>query len=149
MVFRLSQFLILFVTSLLLSAPGTAYAGGQGDLIVETRDGPVKFTVEYAITPEEKSKGLMFRKSLPQKTGMLFIYQKPRQITMWMKNTPLSLDMFFINKKGVIRYIEEKTQPNSTRQIHSGGRILAVLELAAGTAENYGIRVGDTVKLPN
>jgi len=124
-------------------------AGGWGVIQVITKDGPVSFTVEYAITPKEKAQGLMNRKNLPQNQGMLFIYQKPKMITMWMKNTPISLDMFFINKNGVIRFIEEKTEPNSQRQIHSGGQVSAVLELVAGSAETYGIKVGDVVKLPN
>ncbi|WP_206201964.1 DUF192 domain-containing protein [Terasakiella sp. SH-1] len=126
-----------------------AYSAGKGYITIITKDGPVKLLVEYAITPAEKAKGLMHRKSLPKKQGMLFIYQKPRAITMWMKNTPLSLDMFFINHKGRIRRIEEKTEPNSTRQIHSGGRVSAVLELAAGSAEDFGISVGDQVILQN
>ena len=140
---------LLFVGFFSLTTATLSWAGQTGPVYIVTKDETLKFNVEYAITPEEKAKGLMFRKSLPKRGGMLFIYQKPRQITMWMKNTPLSLDMIFINRRGVIRYIEEKTQPNSTRQIHSGGKVSAVLEVAAGTVENLGIRVGDQVKLPN
>lgn len=135
------------VISLVISAH-TAMAAGQGILKIQTYRGPVNFVVEYAITPEEKSKGLMNRKTLAQNHGMLFIYQSPKSVTMWMKNTPLSLDMVFINRMGRIRFIEEKTQPNSTRQIHSGGQVSAVLEVPAGTVENHGIKVGDLVVLP-
>ncbi|MDV7338802.1 DUF192 domain-containing protein [Terasakiella sp. A23] len=133
----------LFLFTILFTI--NAQAGGAGPITIVTNEGRITFNVEYAISPEEKAKGLMHRKSLPAKSGMLFIYQKPRIVTMWMKNTPMSLDMFFINRKGRIRYIEEKTQPNSTRQINSGGRISAVLELRGGSAEDFGIKVGDEV----
>jgi len=122
-------------------------AQGAGKVTIITREGPVTFSVEYAITPEQKAKGLMFRKNMAKKHGMLFIYQKPTTVTMWMKDTPMSLDMFFIKRNGLIRYIEEKTQPNSTRHINSGGQVMAVLELRAGSAEDYGIKVGDQVIL--
>lgn len=139
--------LLIAICLTILTTP--TQAAGSGKLKIKTQSGTVQFKVEYAITPAEKAKGLMYRTSLPHNTGMLFIYQKPTLVTMWMKNTPLSLDMFFINKMGRIRFIEEKTQPNSTRQIHSGGQISAVLELPAGSAENHGIKVGDLVILPN
>lgn len=125
----------------------SSLAQGMGKVTIITREGPVTFSVEYAITPEQKAKGLMFRKNMAKKHGMLFIYQKPTTVTMWMKDTPMSLDMFFIKRNGLIRYIEEKTQPNSTRHINSGGQVMAVLELRAGSAEDYGIKVGDQVIL--
>lgn len=129
--------------------PSTLLAAGKGQIEIITTEGKVKFSVEYAVSAAEKAKGLMYRKTLPKKKGMLFIYQKPRLITMWMKNTPLSLDMFFINRKGRIRHIEKMTEPNSTRQIHSIGKVSAILELVAGSADDFGIRVGDEVKFLN
>jgi uncharacterized protein len=124
-----------------------AQAGQTGSLQIVTSKGPVMFAVEYAITPKEKAQGLMYKESVPKSTGMLFIYQTPKEITMWMKNTPVSLDMIFISNRGRVRYIEEKTEPNSTRQIHSHGKVSAVLEVVAGTVEDFGIKVGDEVIL--
>ncbi|WP_417782471.1 DUF192 domain-containing protein [Terasakiella pusilla] len=145
---------IRIITTLCLSAllflsalVSQSYAAGKGPLKIETKEGVIQFNVEYAITQEEKAKGLMFRNSLGPREGMLFVYQSPTTVTMWMKNTPISLDMFFINRRGVIRYIEEKTQPNSTRHIDSRGKISAVLELRGGSAEDFGIKVGDRVIL--
>lgn len=144
-----------FIFSILLSAflltvhSTVLSAAGKGQIEILTREGKVRFSVEYAVTVDEKAKGLMYQKMLPKKHGMLFIYQKPKHITMWMKNTPISLDMFFINRKGRIRHIEKMTQPNSTRQIHSLGKVSAVLELIAGSADDFGISVGDEVKFLN
>jgi len=145
---RISLLFILFFLGLFLS-PAETLAGGKGKIKIQTSYGLVEFVVEYAISPEEKSKGLMHRKSLGKNQGMLFVYQKPALVTMWMKDTPISLDMFFINRDGRIRSIEERTQPNSQRQIHSGGQVSAVLELIGGAAQDFGIKVGDLVILPN
>ncbi|WP_084149082.1 DUF192 domain-containing protein [Terasakiella pusilla] len=134
---------LLFLSALV----SQSYAAGKGPLKIETKEGVIQFNVEYAITQEKKAKGLMFRNSLGPREGMLFVYQSPTTVTMWMKNTPISLDMFFINRRGVIRYIEEKTQPNSTRHIDSRGKVSAVLELRGGSAEDFGIKVGDRVIL--
>jgi len=140
---------ILFSALLLTMQTSMSWAAGTGEIEIITRNGKVRLSVEYAVTPEEKSKGLMFTKELPARHGMMFIYQTPKQITMWMKNTPISLDMFFINRKGRIRSIEKMTQPNSVRQIHSIGKVSAVLELIAGSADDFGISVGDEVKFLN
>jgi len=126
----------------------TAQAQAIGQITIQTQAGPVQITAEYAITSQQRARGLMGRTSLPERHGMLFIYEKPQPITMWMKDTPLSLDMFFINRRGIIRRIEEKTEPNSTRKIHSAGKAIAVLELAGGSAKRLGIKAGDQVILP-
>jgi hypothetical protein len=64
---------------------------------------------------------------------------------MWMKNTLAPLDMVFINQDGTIRSIVENTVPESLAVIDSRGSVRATLELAAGTAERLGLRVGDKV----
>ena len=65
------------------------------------------FDVEIANTPAKRAKGLMYREFLGTKSGMLFMYDKPGQLNFWMKNTPLSLDIIFFDKKGLIRSIFE------------------------------------------
>lgn len=138
---------IIFVTLCFCISSVSAQAETNGFVHIETGDRTVTFKVEYAVTPEQKAKGLMHRKSLPQDHGMLFIYPSAQSVTMWMKDTPVSLDMIFINRRGYIRYIEKHTQPNSLRKINSGGKVSAVLEVPAGTSDHYGIKVGDKVRL--
>lgn len=146
---RIQLLLPVFVFFLCCAFHATALAAGSGKIQILTSKGAVTFKVQYAITPEEKAKGLMFKESLPNKSGMLFIYQTPKEVNMWMKNTLMSLDIFFITRKGRIRTIQEKAEPGSTRLIPSGGKVVAVLEMIAGTAESYGIKVGDQVNLLN
>jgi uncharacterized membrane protein (UPF0127 family) len=115
-------------------------------LVIVTRDNRrLDFTVEMALTEAQQVVGLMFRKSVPPNTGMLFDWGRERESDMWMRNTVSSLDMLFINADGSIRHIAERTVPQSLAVISSGGKVRATLEIAAGTAEALNIRVGDKV----
>jgi uncharacterized membrane protein (UPF0127 family) len=112
-----------------------------------TRDGVRHdFNVEMAITPDQQTVGLMFRPSVPADGGMLFVWDKPHDSQMWMRNTIAPLDMVFINADGTIRSIAEDTVPQSLAIIDSHGPVRATLELAAGTTARLGIRVGDKVE---
>jgi uncharacterized protein len=116
-------------------------------LVITTHDGQQHvFNVEIARTPDQQETGLMFRPTVPPDGGMLFDFGPPHEIQMWMKNTIASLDMVFINQDGTIRSIAENTVPESLAVIDSRGPVRATLELAAGTTERLGIRVGDKVK---
>jgi len=117
------------------------------ELTVVTPGGEVAIRAEVALTPEEQARGLMFRRSLAPKSGMIFIYTPPQPVSMWMKNTLISLDMLFIDANGRIQRIARRTEPYSERVIPSGGPVVAVLELAGGAAERLGITVGSTIDL--
>jgi uncharacterized membrane protein (UPF0127 family) len=115
-------------------------------LAVTTASGTHRFTVEMAVTPEQRARGLMFRRRLAADHGMLLVYETERDVAIWMKNTYLSLDILFVGGDGRIRHIVERAPPLSTRVMPSGAPVRAVLELPAGTAARLGIRVGDRVR---
>lgn len=117
-------------------------------LTIQTSTSIEKFIVEIADDEDERQVGLMFRKDLPVGQGMLFDFGAERLVTMWMRNTPLSLDMVFVNRLGTIVRIAEGTTPFSTDIVSSGEPVLYVLELNAGEAKATGIRRGDTVRHP-
>jgi uncharacterized membrane protein (UPF0127 family) len=117
-------------------------------LEIVTTSGVQFFSVEMATTEEERTTGLMYRKELPDGKGMLFDFSPEQQVSMWMKNTYISLDMIFIRADGRILRIAENTEPQSTSIISSGGLAKGVLEVIAGTAKKYGIRPGDRVGHP-
>jgi uncharacterized protein len=123
-------------------------AASFGTLEIATRSGVHIFSVEMATTSEEKEKGLMYRKELADGKGMLFDFSPEQPISMWMKNTYISLDMIFIRADGRILRIAENTEPESTAIISSGGLARGVLEVPAGTAKKYGISPGDRVSHP-
>lgn len=116
-------------------------------LVIVGKDGVRhEFEVEMALTPEQQTVGLMFRKTVPPDGGMLFDWGTTRDSAMWMRNTVSPLDMIFINSDGTIRRIAEDTVPQSLATIDSGGPVRATLEVAAGTAKRLGIHVADKVE---
>ncbi len=103
------------------------------------------FQVELADSHEKRRQGLMHRTTLAEDAGMLFDFEREQPINMWMKNTPLSLDMLFIGDGGRIVRIAENTEPYSLKRIPSGRPARAVLEVRAGTSARLGIEVGDHI----
>jgi uncharacterized membrane protein (UPF0127 family) len=117
----------------------------RDELTVESRTGAHHFSIEVAVTPEQRGQGLMFRERLPAEAGMLFVYPGEQMISMWMKNTLIPLDMLFIAEDGRIIRIAERAIPGSTATISSGQPARAVLELNGGTAARLNIAPGDRV----
>ena len=111
-----------------------------------TAHGTHVIDVEIADTPQEKAQGLMFRTHLDDNSGMLFAYDTPQEITMWMRNTYIPLDMVFIRADGTVHRIEARTEPLSEDIIASRGDVTACLELAGGAAERLGLKPGDRVE---
>jgi uncharacterized protein len=131
-----------------LLAAASALAGEKGTIVFKTETGEHSFDIEVMTTMAERAKGLMFRRSLPAKSGMLFVYDRPQAATMWMKNTYIPLDMVFIAEGGEVHRIEANTEPFSTAIISSEGDIIAVLELNAGEAARIGLKRGDRAIFP-
>ena len=142
--------LVIALSALLL---GLATSGRLGaaelqTLAIASKTGTHEFTVEMALTEAEKARGLMFRRALLEGRGMLFDFIREQQVSFWMKDTSLSLDIIFIGADGRIRRIASNTQPQSERPIPSRGPVRAVLEVIAGTAKKLGIAPGDRVMHP-
>jgi uncharacterized membrane protein (UPF0127 family) len=128
--------------------PAAVHAASLEALEIVSKSGVQVFSVEVMRTPDERSKGLMFRRELPDGRGMLFDFSPEQNVSMWMKNTYLSLDMIFIRADGRILRIAENTTPESEAIIPAGGSVRGVLEVIAGTAKKYGIAPGDRVAHP-
>jgi uncharacterized protein len=140
--------LVALVTALGAFASPASQAASFQPLEIVAKNGVHVFSVEMATTEEEKTTGLMYRKELPDGKGMLFDFSPEQQVSMWMKNTYIPLDMIFIRADGRILRIAENTEPLSTKIIPSGGPAKGVLEVIAGTAQKYGIQPGDRVAHP-
>jgi uncharacterized membrane protein (UPF0127 family) len=139
---------ILALAALWIAAAPTVRAAEQQTVEIASKSGVHVFSVDLATTDEERTRGLMFRRSLPESYGMLFDFKRDQDVSMWMKNTYVSLDMIFIRSDGRILRIAENTEPESERIIPSGGPVRAVLEVLAGTAKKFGIQAGDRVASP-
>jgi uncharacterized protein len=107
-----------------------------------------KIDIWVADNDARRMRGLMFVEHMADDAGMLFIYPQPQPISMWMKNTHLSLDMLFVRANGRVESIAANTKPMSTDTISSKGDVVAVIELKAGTAARLNIRPGAQVIHP-
>ena len=142
---------LLAVGALFLAFPSAGRGAelSKSPLSIRTADGTDhRFTVELASTGPEREQGLMFRTALAPDAGMLFDFKEVEPVVMWMKDTPLPLDMLFIARDGRIVRIAERTVPFSRTMISSGGPVLGVLELNGGTAARLKIKPGDRVIHP-
>jgi uncharacterized membrane protein (UPF0127 family) len=116
-------------------------------LVAETAAGARSFTIEVADDSAERSAGLMFRETMADDHGMLFVFDATQPVGFWMKNTVMPLDLLFIGEDGRIEAIKQG-EPQSEAVISPGVPVRFVLELKAGTAARDGIETGDLVKHP-
>jgi uncharacterized protein len=128
-----------------LGQPANAESLETKPLTIITASGNHRIKVEVADSDPERNMGLMFRRSLAEDAGMIFIYPQDGPISMWMRNTYIPLDMIFVRSDGTVHRVESDTQPFSEQTISSGGNVRAVIELKAGSAERLGIKAGDKV----
>lgn len=112
-----------------------------------SRDGEVYRTldIEIAETDSSRNRGLMQRESLPEDSGMLFIFDREEEQGFWMANTPLALDLIFLREDGSILSIAKYVQPMRTETVQSNGRAMYVLEVVAGYSDSIGIIEGDVM----
>jgi uncharacterized protein len=120
----------------------------RGDLQFLRQDGStvVSITIEIAETPEARIRGLMERWSLPDLHGMLFFFDNPEVQRFWMHNTPLSLDMIFVDDDRRILNIAESTTPMSKQTYSSRGPAKYVVEVRAGFSKRHGIEEGMSIR---
>ncbi len=145
----MSAALVVPVAPALAEAPAGRSQSGLKiiPLTIRTSDGKSHiYKVELAATPDQQAHGMMFRTSMPPKTGMLFPMQPPRPASFWMRNTLISLDLVFIGANGKVRNIIAGAVPKSEAPLNSVGPIIAVLELEAGETQRIGMRPGDAVR---
>jgi hypothetical protein len=131
----------------MMPQPDLAQAG-HNVLSITTASGIHKFNVDVMRSEADLEKGLMFRKSIPADYGMLFDFQREQNVMMWMKNTYIPLDMFFMDKIGKVVGVIANATPMSEKVLSVGVPTDAVLEVRGGTAARIGLKVGDSVRDP-
>lgn len=111
--------------------------------------GQARFSVEVADDDAKRSRGLMFRESMPRSAGMLFVYESPRRAQFWMKNTLIPLDMIFADEQGVVSRVHSNAVPQDLTTIDGGDGVRFVLEINGGLASRLGIRPGAEMRHPS
>lgn len=147
------------LAGLALACWGSAVAAAdplcQMDAVMfQTPAGPVSVSVEIADDEAERARGLMYRRDLPQGNGMLFIYDNPRAVSFWMRNTYIPLDLVFLDQGGIIRHIHRNAVPLDETPIPGAAagdpdpQRQMILEVATGEVDRLGLAVGQPMAHP-
>jgi len=133
----------ILVAATVLSATGVnASACSENTIEIRQNGVQAQFNIELAVTPAEQAQGLMFRESMPQFNGMLFINERPRRVSFWMKNTLIPLDILFMDETGVVQTLKQSATPLDTTTIPGGDNIQYILEINGGLANLLGLSEG-------
>ncbi len=148
----LSKIIIIFVVILLVFGGVLFYQFSQASIPTSKATfGERTFLISVARTPEEMQKGLSGRNSLPKDQGMIFVFEQPGDPAFWMKDMKFPLDMVFINNDKIVS-IAKNAKPAEANDENpplytAGQQVDKVLEINGGLADEYKLKVGDTVKL--
>jgi hypothetical protein len=126
--------------------PKFSKEGSLSFLSVQTGQPIVTIDIEKADNDLERGFGLMFRRSMAENQGMLFLFDQPDIQNFWMKNTLIPLDILYVDEAQKIITIHENTKPLSEAQIPSGGPAKYVVEVIGGFCKKHGVKVGDSIE---
>lgn len=136
----------------ILSTQGSARSGPaftkQGRLTIRDPQGNERASIDIEIAEDDYKReiGLMDRASMGEMEGMLFVFPQERDLSFWMKNTIMPLDMIFVNGRNLIVTVQRNTKPFSEESYSSSAPALYVVEVNAGFAERHGITPGDSIE---
>ncbi len=120
----------------------------EGELFFQPASGGkaiAKIDIERAETDVERAQGLMFRKSMDEDKGMLFLFERSEPQSFYMRNTFFPLDIMFVDENNVITTIHENTKTLNDNSLPSNGPAKYVVEVNGGYAKKHGIKVGDKI----
>ena len=120
----------------------------SGQVTFPEAPGTPKVDVELALTEHEITRGLMYRRSMPEEHGMLFHLDERREHTFWMHNTCMPLDMLFVDDDGTVVGIVEAATPLTDSSRTVGCPSSFVLEVNAGWCRRHGVRAGQKLGIP-
>lgn len=126
----------------LVAASPAAYAA-DNQLTLHTSTGEYQFNVEVVDTPETRAQGLMFRTELADDAGMLFDFEEEREVSFWMQNTLIPLDMIFVGSDGIVDTIHVNARPQDPTSVPSQVPVQFVLEIPGGRSVEIGLKPGD------
>lgn len=134
-----------------LTLPGSALAEAAcapDRLDLRWDGGRESFAIKVADDAAERAQGLMFVKAMPLSEGMLFVYDAPRRVSFWMKNTLIPLDMVFADATGTVTRVHANAVPGDLSPIDGGDGVQFVLEINGGLAARLGILPGAVLRHP-
>lgn len=145
----LHQFRALAVAAAIVAVSlPLAACSDESKLTIHSATGDHAFNIELVDTAKTRAEGLMYRQELADDAGMLFDFLGEQQVSFWMMNTFIPLDMLFITGDGVVKNIHVNARPHDPTGIPSDGPVQFVLEIPGGRSVELGIEPGDTVTHP-
>lgn len=138
------KFFVTLVVILSMSSCRLSEVSPQ--LVIKTKQGSQVVDVEIASDANQRARGLMGRTNLADNQGMLFVWPYEVKASFWMKDTPLSLDIIFLDSHKKVVHIEPSTTPYSEKLITSPKKFRYVLEVKSGFAKKIGLQQGDRVE---
>jgi len=119
-------------------------------MVIDTSEGKkVEVRVEVADDVNEQAKGLMYRKSLGEDRGMLFVYPAERELSYWMRNTLIPLSIAYIDSEGrIVDILDMKPLDDNPPHYVSSEPVQYALEVNKGFFEKMGVKEGDHAELP-
>lgn len=141
----LAFLLVLPAAIILICGHAEAKDPGAAAKIKKILVGKTPLWVEVADTPEKQQRGLMYRQSLPENEGMLFVFRESQELAFWMRNTFIPLDIVFVGADGVILNIQQAAPLDESVLYRSAGAAQYVIETNQGWFSRHGIRPGDRV----
>ena len=135
--------MLLFATLVLLGNCAKKPQPPPNTIVVTMGDAQVY--AEVAATPVQREQGLMFRKTMPEDVGMLFVFPRAEPLSFWMKNTYIPLSIAFIDSEGVILNIEDMAPLDEQSRARSLGAAVYALEVNQGWFEANGVEAGQRV----
>lgn len=141
--------MMMGVCSCQLGSRSAAPASARPFVELSNSSEPRRFYVELATNPKDQERGLMYRKQLPQDEGMLFVFSGEEKRTFWMRNTYVALDILFLDRSGTVVAMAPNTKPLDETLIPSGVPAQYVLEINAGLALQYDIKIGSKLIFRN
>ncbi|NDV99207.1 DUF192 domain-containing protein [Salipiger sp. PrR002] len=145
---RLGALSLLGLGLSILSGQAAQAACNDESLWLRGDWGSARFAVQVADDTLERARGLMFVEQMPSSAGMLFVYDAPHEMSFWMKNTLIPLDMVFADSEGVVISVHENAVPGDLTPIPSAGEAQYVLEINGGLAAQLGIAEGSEMQHP-
>ena len=119
---------------------------GTVSFFTATGDSVTSYRVALAESETERSQGLMDVRDLPSDRGMIFIFEEQDELSFWMANTPLSLDIIFVNEDFEVVRIHESTRPYSQQSLASDAPARYVVELLGGQSVSWNIIEGSKIR---
>jgi uncharacterized membrane protein (UPF0127 family) len=108
--------------------------------------GPEELITEMALTPVQEETGMMFRTNMAENAGMIFVFDRPQQVSFWMKNCPLPLSAAYINSEGSIVEINDLKAEDTNAVVAASDDVQFVLEVNQGWFNRHHIPTGTLVR---